>query len=233
MGDGAGAAHKQIQQMINFIKQEAEEKANEIRTKTEHDFDLEKQMLVHNAKLKIKEEHKLKLKENEVKKRISRAAEIGQSRVKKMVARDQLLQEMLQDAKRQIASKASDAGEYKELVRKLTVQALIKIDDSVVEAHCRESDVKILESVLPAAVKDYQAIMKKECGTTVDPKVTVNQSNFLAPAPSGGDNLKSCCGGIVLTALNGRVVCSNTLDARLDLVFEETKPDIRKQLFEQ
>ncbi len=31
MGDQA--AHKQIQQMINFIKQEAEEKANEIRTK--------------------------------------------------------------------------------------------------------------------------------------------------------------------------------------------------------
>jgi hypothetical protein len=31
MGDQA--ANKQIQQMINFIKQEAEEKANEIRTK--------------------------------------------------------------------------------------------------------------------------------------------------------------------------------------------------------
>jgi len=140
---------------------------------------------------------------------------------------------MLLDAKRQIATKSSNAAQYNDLMKDLTVQALIKIDDLKVEAHCRESDVKILEDVLETAVTEYKAIMKKECGVVRDVVVNVNKSNFLPPAPSGGDNLKSCCGGVVLTALDSRVVCSNTLDARLDLVFEETKPNIRQQLFEQ
>ena len=32
---------QQIRQMVNFILQEAHEKANEIRVKTEHDFNVE------------------------------------------------------------------------------------------------------------------------------------------------------------------------------------------------
>ena len=66
----SAAADRQIKQMVNFILQEAQEKANEIRIKTEHDFNLEKQMLVHNAKLKIQEEFSRKEKEREINKRM-------------------------------------------------------------------------------------------------------------------------------------------------------------------
>ena len=38
--------------LLVVILQEAHEKANELRVKTEHDFNLEKQTLVHNAKQK-------------------------------------------------------------------------------------------------------------------------------------------------------------------------------------
>lgn len=65
-----GAATNQIRQMANFILQEAHEKANEINIKTEHDFNLEKQMLVHNAKLKIQEEYAQKEKDREVQDRM-------------------------------------------------------------------------------------------------------------------------------------------------------------------
>ena len=44
---------KQITQMVNFIVQEAKEKVNEIQVKTEHDYNLEKQNLVHSGKLKL------------------------------------------------------------------------------------------------------------------------------------------------------------------------------------
>ena len=37
---------------VVLAREEAEEKANEIRVKTEHDFNLEKQTMVHSAKLK-------------------------------------------------------------------------------------------------------------------------------------------------------------------------------------
>lgn len=38
-------------------------------------------------------------------------------------------------------------------------------------------------------------------------------------------------GGIVLSADRGRIVCDNTLDARIDLVYKEQLPEIRATLF--
>jgi len=77
--------------MCNFILQESIEKSNEIRLKTEHDFNLEKQTLLHNAKLRIQDEFKEMEKEREVKRRIEKSTEVGNSKVQKMKARDNLL----------------------------------------------------------------------------------------------------------------------------------------------
>lgn len=82
---------RQIKQMVNFIMQEAHEKVNEIRIKTEHDFNLEKQMLVHNGKIKIQEEYTQKEKDLEIQQRVQRSSAVGAARVKKMKARHELL----------------------------------------------------------------------------------------------------------------------------------------------
>jgi V-type H+-transporting ATPase subunit E len=82
---------RQIKQMVNFIMQEAHEKVNEIRIKTEHDFNLEKQMLVHNGKIKIQEEYTQKEKDLEIQQRVQRSSAVGAARVKKMKSRHELL----------------------------------------------------------------------------------------------------------------------------------------------
>ncbi|CAM9468570.1 unnamed protein product [Hapterophycus canaliculatus] len=97
-------ASNQIRQMANFILQEAHEKANEINIKTEHDFNLEKQMIVHSAKIKIQEEYTQKEKDREIQDRISRSTMIGNSRVKKMTSRDNLLKELLAEATEDITN---------------------------------------------------------------------------------------------------------------------------------
>mmetsp|Transcript_10914 Transcript_10914/g.32574 ORF Transcript_10914/g.32574 Transcript_10914/m.32574 type:complete len:233 (-) Transcript_10914:148-846(-) len=86
----------QIRQMVNFILQEAHEKANEIRIKTEHDFNVDKQTIVHNAKVAIADEYKAKEREREVQARIARSTAVGDARVKKMKVRDELLHELVQ-----------------------------------------------------------------------------------------------------------------------------------------
>ena len=50
--------------------QEANEKVNEIKIKTDHDFNLEKQQLIHNVKLKVQEEYSRKQKELEIQERV-------------------------------------------------------------------------------------------------------------------------------------------------------------------
>ncbi len=56
-------------------------------------------------------------------------------------------------------------------------------------------------------------------------KLTLVDNDF-SGLTQGGD-----CGGVILTSLDRRIVCSNTLQSRLDLCFEELLPQIRGILF--
>ncbi len=216
-------ASDQIRQMVNFILQEAHEKANEIRVKTEHDFNLEKQTRVHEAKLSIQEDFAKKEKDREIQERIARSAEIGECNVKKMRLRDDLLQQLLSEAGEKCAMVARGTN-YPQLLQKLIVQGLIKIEENDVKVYCREDDMGTTKSVLKAAITEYVEIMERETGIKLTPKVTLNQdSNKNLP--------DSCFGGVTLTAVNGKIVCDNTMSARLELVYEELLPSIREILF--
>jgi len=217
------AASDQIRQMVNFILQEAHEKANEIRVKTEHDFNLEKQTLVHEAKLSIQDVFAKKEKDHEIQERISRSAEIGACRVKKMKIRDELLTTLVSEAGAKCAVVARGAN-YPQLLQKLIVQCLIKIEENETVIYCRKQDAATVKKVLPAAVKEYVEIMKRESSVLLKPDVTMN---------TDGDKelAESTHGGIVMTALNGKIVCDNTMSSRLTLVYEELLPSIRAILF--
>ncbi|EEC45440.1 predicted protein [Phaeodactylum tricornutum CCAP 1055/1] len=217
------AATDQIRQMVNFILQEAHEKANEIRVKTEHDFNLEKQTLVHEAKLNIQDEFTKKEKDREVQQRIARSAEIGECRVKKMKIRDDLLQKLVADAGAKCAVVARGQN-YPQLLQKLIVQGLIKIEEMEVTVFCRNEDIGTIEKILDVAVQEYVEIMKRESGVTLEPKVVMNENR-------NRDLTTNSYGGIVLTALNGKIVCDNTMASRLNLVYEELLPSIRAILF--
>lgn len=190
---------------------------------TEHDFNLEKQTLVHEAKLAIQEEFTKKEKDREVQERITRSAEIGECRVKKMKHRDDLLQGLLQEAGAKCAIVARGQN-YPQLLQKLIVQGLIKIEENDVEVFCRAEDLATVEKILPDAVKEYVDILKRESGVTLHPNVTVSSepTRFLS---------EKTYGGVLLTALNGKIVCDNTMASRLHLVYEELLPSIRAILF--
>ncbi|KAJ8605952.1 hypothetical protein CTAYLR_010800 [Chrysophaeum taylorii] len=220
----AQGGNTQIRQMVNFILQEAHEKANEIRIKTEHDFNIEKQMLVHNAKLAIADEYKSKARAREVEERIARSTAVGDARIAKMKLRDGLLTQLIETAKGSVAAVTSTPA-YPELLKKLIVQGLIKIEEKEVTVLCRSQDVPEAQKAAPHAVQEYKDIMMKETGLNVDPVVTVNT------APNKMLSDAKYCGGVVLTALHGRLVCDNTLDARVQLVYDELLPSIREQLW--
>ncbi|KAG6495537.1 hypothetical protein ZIOFF_043363 [Zingiber officinale] len=61
---------KQIQQMVRFIRQEAEEKANEISVAAEEEFNIEKLQLVEAEKKKIRQEYERKEKQVEIRKKM-------------------------------------------------------------------------------------------------------------------------------------------------------------------
>ena len=61
-------------------------------------------------------------------------------------------------------------------------------------------------------------------------KVTFDQTKYL-PEFDETEGSESCLGGVFMHAKKGRIVCSNTLDERLQLCYAEGIPDIRRILF--
>jgi V-type H+-transporting ATPase subunit E len=176
---------------------------------------LEKQTLVHEAKLSIQDEFTKKEKDREIQERITRSAEIGECRVKKMKIRDEQLQTLLSEAGSK-CSVVARGQNYAQLLQKLIVQGLIKIEEMEVSVYCRDADV--------AAVAEYVEIMKRESSVTLVPIVKLNTDKE--------KNLtEKSYGGVLLTALNTKIVCDNTMASRLNLVYEELLPSIRAILF--
>jgi len=206
--------------MVNFIMQEAHEKVNEIRIKTDHDFNLEKQQLVHNGKLKVQEEYTQKEKDLEVEQRVARSAAVGASRMKKMKARDDMLEELKKSSLERLGRECV-GPKYTQYLKNLIIQGLIKIEESTVEIQTRAEDKDAVAGVLSEAVAEYKAKMTA-AGHTVDPKVKI--SNHVLPSKSIG-------GGIILSALDNRIVLNQTVDERLQITYMDILPSVRYGLF--
>eukprot|EP00386_Alphamonas_edax_P005866 GDKI01019161.1.p1 GENE.GDKI01019161.1~~GDKI01019161.1.p1 ORF type:complete len:258 (-),score=96.50 GDKI01019161.1:43-741(-) len=224
-------AQRQIQQMVNFILNEAKDKAEEIEANALQDYNIEKLRLVQQMKDKIRSEFQKKAKQVEVQRSIARSTAINRARLKKIAARNQVVNEVVSQAQQQLARLSQDKNRYNQLILDLIVQALLKLLEDNVILRCRQCDVQLIEAIIPQATAKYSAILKQSAGVTRNVKITVDKQNFLAPPPTGNDAGRTCSGGVVVMSTNLRITCDNTLDARLNLVVEECKPIVRQTLF--
>jgi len=127
-------------------------------------------------------------------------------------------------------SEISQNSKYPELIRFLIVQGLMTLSENKVVLQCRSEDAALVKKEIPVAIKSYQDIIQQNTGVLV--KCQMDLSNeFLPPAPSPQRKGLSCCGGVVLSARNGAILCKNTLDSRLDLCFDNLIPQLRGMLF--
>ncbi|XP_077239283.1 V-type proton ATPase subunit E-like [Tasmannia lanceolata] len=218
---------RQIQQMVRFIRQEAEEKANEISVSAEEEFNIEKLQLVEAEKRKIRQEYERKEKQVEVRKKIEYSMQLNASRLKVLQAQDDLVNTMKDSAAKELLRVSGDSNAYGKLLKDLIVQSLLRLKEPSVLLRCREADHGLVKSVLEEAKKEYA-----EKANVHAPNVTIDERVYLPPPPSHHDaHGPSCSGGVVLASQDGKIVCENTLDARLDVVFRQKLPEIRKALF--
>ncbi|XP_071685854.1 V-type proton ATPase subunit E-like [Rutidosis leptorrhynchoides] len=223
---------KQIQQMVRFIRQEADEKANEISVSAEEEFNIEKLQLVEAEKKKIRQEYERKQKQVEVRKKIEYSMQLNASRIKVLQAQDDLVTAMREAASKDLLNvshhKFQHHHNYEGLVKSLIVQGLLRLKEPAVLLRCRKEDVHIVNSVLHAAKAEYG-----EKTHVHEPEIIVDTIH-LPPAPSHDDpHALSCSGGVVLASRDGKIVFENTLDARLDVIFRGKLPEIRRRLFSQ
>ncbi|PRW33682.1 vacuolar ATP synthase subunit E [Chlorella sorokiniana] len=222
---------KTISQMVMFIKQEAEEKAAEIAVSAEEEFNITKLQLLEAEKARVRKEFERREAAIEVKKKVEYSKQLNESRIKVLQAREDAVQTVLHEAFSALAALSNDQAKYKSLLTDLLVQGLHKLSEPRALVRCRQVDQKLVEQAISAAQSKYAAELGRPA-----PEVSLDTAHWLPPPPKEGkhthdDEFQSCCGGVVVTSADGKIVCSNTLDDRLRITYGSNLPHIRALLF--
>ncbi|KAK1804581.1 hypothetical protein P4O66_020574 [Electrophorus voltai] len=207
---------KQIKHMMAFIEQEANEKAEEIDAKAEEEFNIEKGRLVQNQRLKIMEYYEKKEKQIEQQKKIQMSNLMNQARLKVLKARDDLLGDLLNEARKKLANLAQDPAEYQTLLEGLVLQGFYQLLEPKVIIRCRKEDLSQVQDAVKKMIPIYKETVKSEI------EVHIDDGSFLPSEISGGVEVYNC---------NGKIKVSNTLESRLDLLSHQMMPEIRAALF--
>uniref|UniRef100_A0A4W4G8K1 ATPase H+ transporting V1 subunit E1a n=1 Tax=Electrophorus electricus TaxID=8005 RepID=A0A4W4G8K1_ELEEL len=230
---------KQIKHMMAFIEQEANEKAEEIDAKAEEEFNIEKGRLVQTQRLKIMEYYEKKEKQIEQQKKIQMSNLMNQARLKVLKARDDMISDMLNEARQRLAKVARDPTRYSALMDGLVLQGFYQLLEPKVTIRCRKQDLSLVQvSFCRIRYKAtgqlsrnlsifYQASVQKnipiyKAAVKNNLEVRIDQDNFLSPEVSGG---------VEIFNADGKIKVSNTLESRLELLAQQMMPEIRVALF--
>lgn len=213
---------RQIQQMVMFIRQEAEEKASEIRVSAEEDFNIEKLQMVEAEKQRIRKEYERKESQVEVQKMIERSMQRNEARLRVLEARQKLVQRALKEVEKKL-KELVEGPKYKTILKQLIAQGARRIGTKECVIRCREVDRDVVKGLLEEAREEYKRVFGEEEA----PVFTVEEKFYLPPPPVKDDFEGSfCLGGVVLVSKDGKVSCSNTLDERLEVAAEMFLPKV-------
>jgi len=224
-----------LKSMVEFIKAHGNDRVTEIENQMKNEYTIELEKFISAEKERVVQEFKNKIQQEEIKMRIQKSAEQNKERIQRMRTVNTLIEDMFRQAKKKLMERVvNDKSTYKTLLKNLLLQGLIKLMEPEVGVRCRKSDEQVVQSVIDEAVDEYKAMMQKEVkffqGKQIPCRVFIDTARYL-PEYSDQEGQDSCMGGIVLHAKKGRIVCSNTLDDRLDLCYGEAIPEIRTTLF--
>ncbi|XP_034032946.1 V-type proton ATPase subunit E 1a [Thalassophryne amazonica] len=207
---------KQIKHMMAFIEQEANEKVEEIDAKAEEEFNIEKGRVVQTHRLKIMEYFEKKEKQIEQLKKIQMSNLKNQAKLRVLKARDDMITDLLNEARERLAEIAKDPDRYPALLEGLVLQGFYRLLEPKVTIRCRQQDVEMVQAAVDKVVPVYKEAVKKNIDVRID------KERFLS---------SEICGGIDVYNDNGKIKVSNTLESRLHLIAQQMMPEIRATLF--
>ena len=216
MGLNDAEVKKQIDHMIAFIDQEANEKVDEINAKADEEFEIEKSRLVQQQRQKIIAVYERKEKQLEQQRKVQQSQLVNQARLKILKHREEQIDNLLNEARDHLSEVSKDETRYQELLLGLMTQGLFQLLEDRVLVQCREEDKEIVEAAIPQAIVNF----KEASGRDV--KIFISEKRHL-PADS--------CGGVIMTSEKGNIKVCNTLNARLEMIGQQMMPEIREVIF--
>ena len=191
---------------------------------------------VEEEEKRITENYKATLSNQTVKLKIEKSKQQNMARIERMRKVNEYVDQLKQEMKQQVREKLkNDQAAYKDLMKNLLIQGLIKLMEGNIFVRCRESDVSVIESIKDEAIAEYKNLVVTQVKRFEGKDPNDIPCNIIIDGKrleSIEDNeLTGSVGGFKLYAKKGRIVCSQTIDDRIDLVFQSAIPAIRHELF--
>ncbi|GAA6052953.1 hypothetical protein JCM3770_006754 [Rhodotorula araucariae] len=204
----------QKRNLTAFIKQEALEKAREIKVKADEEFAIEKGKIVRQESANIDANFERKKKQAEIEKKISISNQNNKARLQLLEKREELLEKVFEDARTKIGDVTKDETKYTELLRKLVLQALFTLMEKDIKVSGRPKDQELLKKAVEQAASEFAEQAGFEIKYEVDDQLADKSA-----------------GGIIIRGYGSRITVNNTLDERLRLLEQSMLPALREKLF--
>ncbi|TDZ21212.1 V-type proton ATPase subunit E [Colletotrichum sidae] len=207
---------QELRKMTAFIKQEAMEKAREIEIKANEEFAIEKSKLVRQETDSIDTQYEKKFKQAQMSLQITRSTVTNKTRLKVLGARQELLDDIFEDARKKLSNGTKDKSKYQNVLKNLVLEGLYALAEPNVVIRARKADFDTVKKAIEEATKEY----KKELGK--DTSAKIDEADPL-PAESAG--------GVFIIGGNGKIEINNTFEERLNLLQDTSLPAVRETLF--
>ncbi|TEB25060.1 vacuolar H+ ATPase E1 [Coprinellus micaceus] len=204
----------EMNKMVAFIKQEAQEKAREIKVKADEEFAIEKARLVKSEQQAIDAQYDKKRKGAEVAQKIAQSNLTNKARLRLLNRREEHLQDLFGTARNAISTLSQDKARYTKFLEDVILQGFLQILEPSARVIARPADVEVAKAAGEAAKEKYKEIS----GRVIEFEVVGQLSDDLA-------------GGVKLISGTNRISVDNSLDERLRLLEDRMLPEIRKDSF--
>ncbi|OIW31017.1 ATPase, V1/A1 complex, subunit E [Coniochaeta ligniaria NRRL 30616] len=208
---------QELKKMTAFIKQEALEKAHEIKIKADEEFEIEKTKLVRQETDAIDASYEKKFKQATMSQQITRSTVANKTRLKVLAARQELLDDIFEAAESRLADlSAKDKKKYGETLKNLVLEGFYLLGEPDLVVRARKADYDLVRTAIEDAAKEYKEALGDDISGTLDEEHPVAEGS---------------AGGVWIVGGSGKIEIDNTFEARLQLLKENALPAVRKTLF--
>lgn len=151
-----------------FIKQEALEKAREIEIKADEEFAIEKSKLVRQEQGSIDTQYEKKFKSASMSQQITRSTVANKTRLKVLSARQELLNEIFEQAAKKLGEATKDKKRYEDILKNLMLEGFYALNEPKVQIRGRKSDYDLIKKAIETASKEYKENTNKDISATLD-----------------------------------------------------------------
>lgn len=157
--------------MTAFIRQEAEEKAHEIKIKADEEFAIEKSKLVRQETDSIDTSYEKKFKQATMSQQITRSTVANKTRLKVLAARQELLDSIFEGARKKLVEGATkDKAKYAAALKGLVLEGMYAMNEPQLQLRARKADFDAVKKASEEAGKEYKDKVGKECSAKIDEK---------------------------------------------------------------